>query len=244
MNLRDSLALVADEAPRMLVEIDGPGVSPDTIDPLLLLDLAAAVVSLIRGNADAMSMSLGMKGLRIVRKCAAVELDVEKFDAAQVCAQRALRQIEGHEEAPRGYADWVKRARTALERLPEGYSAQVTAGNWGKSIVVPSPPVEPLDELIAIRAEPILAGGDKTRTVQFRSSIEGKFTLRTTESIVLELGGALYRDVDIEARVSRNEDGEITGGDLVKYWKLDQGDAEALWQNWYKRVTQEPEGHS
>jgi hypothetical protein len=224
----------------VLLELNGPNVSPATVDVPSFLDLAASFFQLVKANSDEMAADLRLTGIEIIDKCAAVRARPDAVDVAKECAELALRQIGG-DAAPRGAAQHVERARAAVRALPADHCAKVLIGPWRRSIVVrPDDAIAPLDEVLAIRAEPIRAGG-KRPAVRFRSFLEEDFTLEVTAEQARALGAILYSEVEIEARISRDAEGYIDGGRLLSFEPIDEGDPRPAWLEWFKRV--QGEGH-
>lgn len=68
----------------VFVEIDGPDVSPGTIDAVVALELASAYFALLRHSAEANGEALRLEGIRVIDKCAAVAVDVRIKDLVKV----------------------------------------------------------------------------------------------------------------------------------------------------------------
>src|SRR5260221_3925629 len=56
----------------LMFELDGPGVTPESVDSLLLLRLADAWFKLVAKASEAGNIGLSFRGLRIRDKCVAV----------------------------------------------------------------------------------------------------------------------------------------------------------------------------
>lgn len=218
----------------LVLEIDGPGVSPETADAPYVLELAAAFFQLVKANANE-SGEIRLTDLRIVDKCLAVLALPDNLEFAKMCAEDALRQIaEG--EPPRGGGEYVTRARNAIKYMPSDHRAKVWVGSWRRDVVVePNVIPEPLDAVLAIRATPIRVGGSRP-AVRFRSDLEEDFTLTTSKTIACDIGKYLYKEIDIDAVVHRDSDGLIINGKLTSFEPVVTGDPRAAWIEWYRSV--------
>ena len=219
----------------VLLELDGSGVSPSTVDAPSFLRLAAAFFRLLKANADTSERPLSLNGVSIIDKCAAVAARADDPEIAQFFAAAALRQIGG-EEPPHGLQQLAEEARASVRGIGIGQRAKVIIGPWAKDVPTPPPePESPLDALLSIRAVPIRAGG-KRPAVRFASPFEDDFTLAVTEEQARELGGMLYREVEIEALVSRDSQGRVERGELRSYSLVTDGDPRPAWKEWFKNV--------
>ena len=192
----------------VLLELDGPGVSPQSVDAPAFLRLASAFFRLLKGNATASQRQLSLSSLEVIDKCVALSVGSDNPEGARVCAVEALRQIGG-EDPPRGLQQLAEEARASVRELPEGQRAKVIIGPWSHAVPAPPPaPASPLDSLLSIRAVPLRAGG-KRPAVRFMSQFEEDFTLFVTEDQARTLGSLLYNEVEIEAVISRDPAGRI-----------------------------------
>jgi len=94
---------------------------------------------------------------------------------------------------------------------------------------------EPIGELATIRARPIRAGG-VVPAVRFSADDEpADFTLPCSQQLSRELGAHLYREVEIEASITRSADGRIEGGQLMQFVVVNNDDDPAeAWERWFK----------
>jgi hypothetical protein len=216
----------------LLLEVDGPDVSPETVDPVALLDLASAFFELVRLNARGREFTL--RDLYVIDKCAAVATYPSSVELARELAEHASRQIAGDEPPTHGMVALVSRARNAMKELPRA-RVQV-GGSWARSVSRPPDSLtRRLSELISMRARVERVGGQK-RPVRFSSRSEGEFSLAATQQKTMGLGAYLYRDVEVDARIQRGPTGEITGGELLEFYPLAEDDAEQAWREWYQAV--------
>lgn len=219
----------------VVLEIDGPDVSPQTLEAPAFLELAAAFFQLLIANADDDGERLSLTDVRIIDKCVAVIARPDRFDVAHMCVTDALRQISGG-DPPKGGAVFVERTRVAVRRLAPELHAKVLLGTLHLDIVVDADAAtEPLDSILSIRATPIRIGGRRP-AVRFRSDIEEDFTLDATQDVARAVGAHLYREVDIDAMVRRAADGSILSGRLTSFEPVATGDPRPAWRAWFRSV--------
>lgn len=219
----------------ILLEVDAPGLSPANVDSVALLRLATAFLRLLLENAMRAKKTLSLEGLAVVDKCAAIRVHADDIVVAKICAAASLRQIRD-DDPPHGLQSLADEARAAARLLPGAYRAKVIVGNWSQTIPLPSASSPaPLDSLVAFRARVIRVGG-KTPAARFASDFEEDFSLRVSEEQAKELGALLYREIDLDAQVSRNSEGMIEAGRLRSYTPVDEGGAAAAWRDWFKSV--------
>lgn len=218
----------------LVLEIDGPGVHPETADVPAVLELASAFFQLVVANADEVG-GIKLTNIQIQAKCLAIAALPDRLGVAKTCAQHAIIQIAGG-EAPKGCGKYVERMRAAIIRLPTNHSVKVLAGPWRGSVVAEKlRPEEPISETISIRAIPIRIGGNRP-AVRFHCESEDEFTLTATQQKAREIGPYLYREIDIEALVQRDADGAIVGGQLVSFEPLSESDPRPAWREWFRSV--------
>jgi len=219
----------------VVLEIDGPGASPETVDAPALLEFAAAFFQLLKANADEAAEPLSLTHVQVIDKCAAVIVRPDNIALARACADEAIRQVAGS-DPPRGLGQLVNRVQAALRQLPSEQRAQVLIGPWRRHVLTePDTTAQPMDSILAIRATPIRVGG-RQPAVRFRSYLEEDFTLNTTREVARLIGTHLYREVEIEATVRRAADGTIDGGRLVSFEPVETGDPRAAWREWFRSV--------
>lgn len=225
-------------ADRLILELDGPGLEPDTVSPTRFLELAAAFFALVESNARLQDVALELKGVEILHKCVALASIPNDLRAARRMADLSRKQINGAEEPPHGLRELVERNRLAMRRLAPGEVVHVQVDRWHRAIsTVGAEPTEPLDALLAIRARPFRIGG-KLPMVRFESLLEDDFSLRVTPEMERQLAPHLRRELDIEAKVSRDRDGTISGGELLSFDPVDEdADPQTQWRTWYESVS-------
>ncbi len=230
--------LLAAPHDRLLLELDGPDLEPGTVSPTRFLELAAAFFALVEGNARAQDVPLVLRGVEILNKCVAIASVPNDLSAARRMADLSRKQISGAEEAPHGFRELIDRSRLAMRRLAPGEVVRVQVDRWSRPVSSnAAAPTEPLDAWLAIRARPFRIGG-KLPVVRFESLLEDDFSLRVTPELERLLAPHLRRELDIEARVSRDPDGTISGGELLGFEPVDEhGDPQTQWRAWYEAVS-------
>lgn len=83
--------MAADDDGHLKLEIDGPGVKPETLDPLVTLELARAYFRLLRRVAEEREVSLELTGLAIEDKSVAVLVGRERLPVARLSSKSELR---------------------------------------------------------------------------------------------------------------------------------------------------------
>ncbi len=218
----------------MVLEIDGPGVHPETADVPAVLELAAAFFQLVAANANEAG-GIKLTNIKIYDKCLAIAALPDRLDLAKTCAQYAVEQISGG-EVPKGCGKHVERARAAIIHLPTDHHVKVLVGPWHGNVVAEKQrSAEPINETISIRAIPIRIGGNRP-AVRFRCELEDEFTLMATQEQARDIGSCLYREIDIDASVQRDAEGTIVGGQLVSFERLSESDPRPAWREWFCSV--------
>jgi hypothetical protein len=92
----------------------------------------------------------------------------------------------------------------------------------------------PALELVTLRAIAVRAGG-ATPVVRFHSDRENDFSLSTDIDMARALGGHLHREVEIEAEISRNDLGVISGGRVLAFEPVESTDPIEAWDRWFEQ---------
>lgn len=218
------------------LEVDGVGVSPETVDVPAFLEAAAAFFSLVQGNAKEEHRSISLVGIQIIDKCVAIVSGSDRPDLSKFYAEKAHLQIEGKIQTPRGLTSIRERAQTAIRRMPSGMSVKLIADGWSAPVVVHTPKIEPLDSLVSFRVTLIRVTGEPYPKIRLKSKLEKKrFSLTVTKAQAQQLGPHILREIDIDARIRRDSDGHIADGRLLDFSPVDsENDASTLWRSWYR----------
>ncbi len=95
-----------------------------------------------------------------------------------------------------------------------------------------------MSSIVVLRATPIKVGG-RHPSIRFSSDFEDKeFSLSIKEDNARKIGAFLYKEVEIEATVTRNTDGTIKEGELTSFTPVEEGNPIAAWENWYEKCGQ------
>ncbi len=225
------------------IEIDGPGVSPATVDAPLALEIAAALLGFVQRTASDRDMPLTIRGLSIEDKCVAVVAHVDQGPAVREITREALGYVRGDAPAPRGTGEFVARVRAALKRLPPGQTAAVMMGRWKRRITVATETEPPAPwSRMAHRARLLRVGGQRP-TARFESKYDGEFSLSVGVDAARLLGAYLYRHLDIEARVVRDADGDIERGELIAWDAIGDEDPATAMRDWFRENAITAEEH-
>jgi hypothetical protein len=205
------------------------GFTAANADPVQVLALAAAYLESLQAIAADAGERLGIEGIELRAGSIELAFRVEKLAPIREHARELARTMTvADAPAP------VKRLRAAIARLPEHVHAEVRLGNWRAAVESGLVHDEqPLRELTTLRARLIRIGGIR-RAVRLRTGDDRDFSLEASEEQLRALGVLLYREVEIEAEVERDEHGNIDGGRLLTFALVVEGDDPAdAWQKWF-----------
>jgi hypothetical protein len=221
----------------LVLEVDGPGVSPETVDPVILLELAASFFRLVEANAEEdLAESFSLRDLYVLDKCVCFASRPTSLAEGKLFANAAAMQIAGS-EPPRGGADAAARARRIVGRLPFDQHVKVMAGGWERMIELPGSVEEPpMAERTSFRATPYRVGGKTRPTARFKARAHQDFTLHGREDLLRALARQLYLEVEIVARIRRGNDGEIETGELLSFEAVEDVDPRTAWREWFRSV--------
>lgn len=220
---------------------------PHNIDAVALLELAASFFSLLAAEAASAGAELRLDGVAIRDKCAAVVVWASDGLVARQAADQTRLVLSGASDPPKGATAQVGRFRQAAQRLdPSRFQLRAMgttdAERWQLPIVLPAERrSRPLDSFTTMRIRVERAGG-ASPAVRLSSVLErDTFTLRASERLAQEIAKHLYKEGDVEARIERGLDGEITGGQVLAFHPIDPGDLDPWvpWAQWYQSVTRE-----
>ena len=217
------------------MRLDGGGVHPHNVDPSLVLALASSYVDSLRSLALTNDLDLDLRGLQIRDRCVEIAFGVNKLATAREAAHE-VNQALASTERPRGAIGAIDRLRDALGAIPPAIRVSVAAGsNWKRSLQVrATEDASPAMEIVTLRAIPMRAGG-ATPVVRFHSDRENDFSLSTDIDMARALGGHLYREVEIEAEIARNDVGAITGGRVLSFEPVESTGPVEAWDRWFEQ---------
>jgi hypothetical protein len=215
-------------------ELEGKGLTPDTVDTLALLRLADIWFQLAVKMAEASQRRLEFHGLHVEEKCVAVRVTPSDYTVADQASERAQRVVSGREDPPYGTDMLARDMRRALRELPTEYTAGYRLKNKvHKLVVVPVPTADRPWERTELRVCPIRVGGMDPTALLASPSEPAPFTVKTSVECARVLGSVLQDEIDVVLDVVRDVDGQITDGRIVEVLPLEPGDAAPAWREWF-----------
>jgi hypothetical protein len=228
------------------IKISGKGITPKTVDSVLLLRLAEACMRLTEKVAEASRVGLSFRGLAVTKGSAAVAMTPSDLRTARVVAGRAMRIVRGDEETPQGADGVVDDVRAQLRALPRGQSASFLVGKWAAPLTAPA--LDRADdapwERTELRVRPVRVGGSgQTATATLTSGSElAPFRADLSREHARQLGALLWEDVDVELEMCRSADGRIEHARVTDVHVLGAGDPATTWRTWFAANAPEWEG--
>jgi hypothetical protein len=221
---------------RVQLTVEGPGVTPETVDSLQLLQLAEGALRLAVKVAETAKVSFTFRGLQVHRGSVAVLVTPSDARAAKFGMARALRVVEGLEDAPEGAEILVGHLRQHLRHLPPSQSAKFVAGAWSGRLTVPAAPASDQPwERIGLRVRPIRVGGagDVPRARLVSLSERAPFIVDVAREDARKIGANLYGEIDVTLDVARDAEGLIEHGKLVEIHELSDVEPVGAWRAWF-----------
>lgn len=211
---------------------DDGELTPDNADPVQVLAVAAAYLESLQAVAADSAVAFHVEGIALRTGSVELAFRVDKLATTKKLAREVAAALLEPDAPPP-----IRRLRTALSRLPTHVHAQVQVGRW-ESRVDPDPVVheQPLRELTTLRGQLIRVGG-VTPAVRLRDSEGRDFSLEASKDDLRALGTQLYREVEIEAEVERDERGEIAAGRVLGFAMVTDEDPADAWQKWFDENT-------
>jgi hypothetical protein len=230
------------ESDALKLEIDGPGVHPQTVDPLLTIELGRAYLRFLARVAEEAGLELDFKGLGIEDKCAALVFPTGNISVAERVATDAHRMLAGLQLVSHRVEASAEEFRAALRALPRGQTVAVLL----RSARLPIPDqanarLHPLRSITKLRAMLIAVGG-KQPTAKFTSKSEGTrpFTVQLADRPTAQkLGALLFKEMDVEVRVGRDPEGRIVTAELLDFRALTGADPLESWRAWFQAAAGE-----
>jgi hypothetical protein len=225
---------------RLKIELDGPGVQPETVDAQALIALAGAYFALLQKIASVdLDEELGLQGIRIEDKCVAVSTLPSNDALALAAAQHLAYAMQG--DAYGRHAGEFKALRKALDMLPSGYTARAMVGDWHQALEHTTEPLVSYPYAVTTLRVRLVRVGGTAPTAQFESGSEDdRFTLSMSEDLARQLAPLLYQELEATMTFTRDDRGKIRQGRLDSFEKLDEGNAFELWHTWFKGVEVNP----
>ena len=226
----------------MLIEIDGPGIEPATVDGRLLVLMAAAYIKLVDRCADALDGELTYTNPRVINKCAAYAWTVNDPPLAWR-ANRAARQcLSGvGVNLSHGMRADAEEVRSLVHQLGSNSRALARVGGRKIRIVDDTPAaVEGMPwEETTLWARVLMVGGRKRDHVLLQGDSEpDPFSLDVDTDTAKLLGPHLKSDIIATVEIARDADGRIEAGKLLSFELPDVPEGKDLeaWRDWFERV--------
>lgn len=225
-------------------KLDGREVTPQTVDLRALLDLAGAYFRLVAGVAKHQGapgvdlVGIEVAGGSCLLNSVADEADVLNLRSA---AGMSASYLGGTADIPRAVGPLVRAMAEAQRAFSADESADFFVGEQSFPVMSRDVPLlgEDVGALVSssesLRCEVKRVGGEHGPNVRLTSRSEARaFTLSVNKAQAVELGKWLYRDVDVEMTVRRTLAGNIVGGTLNDFQKLEHdADPLAAMNEWF-----------
>jgi hypothetical protein len=227
------------------VEIDGPGIHPDTVDPGAALGLAAAVLSALHALAKVSGREVAFTGLEVVDKCAALKTHTSDESATRRDVLELHAMLIGEKQPPKSVGRQVARILKAIDDLPDAMSAGIRVGHGGS------------DELhLTLRRARVgatryesqetlrcrLTGLDTDPPrVKVTNVLSGeKLSLKASDEQLEAFAAHLRAEFDVTAVVKRStveEDGIVLKGELLDFAIVtDEAVSLDALRTWYRKT--------
>jgi hypothetical protein len=217
-------------------KVRGAEVEPEGGDVLSTLGAATAYLELLQGVAELRREKLLFMGLRVDRGILMVELQVDEPAVARAASRDAHEYLDGRRLAPQGIRSYLAEVHRAMSRLPADQTVRVSVGDFEAEVGRPGAEQHISgSEIVELRAVVVRVGGRPAR-VAVASDVEGEFTLALSQEQAMAIARQLYREIDLSAEVSRDEDGTIVDGTVLELFALEdvEGQVEAnVWRQWF-----------
>lgn len=218
----------------MLLEVEGPGLHPETVETRAAVDLISSFMELLDKVAATQGLSLQLRGLQVADKCLQLRMETAEVLQAQQAAAELDRLLRGERVAgAKGLAEAVRRFRAAMGRFGPYASFKVAVGQWSQTLE-PREVASPLlpRTLTTLRARLIRIGVAPLKA-RFESASEAApFNLTITREQAERYAPSLGQWVDIQVSITRGPLGTITGGRVVELFPMDEGAGGSAWLDW------------
>src|SRR5258708_3070047 len=217
------------------LELDGPGVHPDTVDSAKLLALAAAYFEFLHKMASDDEMPIAFHGLALQDTFAPPRLKPDDPGYAKQLAASSASYLSGL-QAPRGLGSLVGKVLDTLRAFPREYRAKVILGPRQQDLAIPEtlqPSAFPV-ALETMRATVQRVGGAEPK-VRLKGIFDlYSFSIDVTREQAKALAEHLYREVDIAIRVTRTGDGRVAFCELREFRPVSDEDPTKALQEWFR----------
>jgi hypothetical protein len=227
---------------KIRVELNGEGVTLDTVDPLELLELSTRYLDLLLRTAADSQIPLALHGIYVEPGSARHATRVSDPKAAELANQRVLRLVSGEEKPTPALRVPTDALKATLGRLPPGHVAAVISLHRREPLIPRDVPAwRGPASITKLRANLIQVGGKEPKA-KFSSRFERNgeaFSVTVTAVKARDLARHLYDELEITLRLRRDEDGKIIEGELLDYVQVSSGNAFDAWQRWYRENASE-----
>jgi hypothetical protein len=218
-----------------LLELDGPGVSPQAVDSVRLLAFGSAYLNLLVRMASDEEAPIAFHGLAIEDKCVAIKVKPNDVEYARQLASTSAPYLSGDRLA-RGLGSHVAAVQESLRAFPKEYKAKVIVGPWTQDLFIPEtkPSADLPTAIETMRASVQRVGGSDPR-VRFKGLFDRyPFSVDISQAEAMALAPYLYRDVDIVIRVTRSADGKVAFCELMEFQPVSEDNPSEAWRGWFK----------
>lgn len=218
-----------------MIELDGPGVTPKTVDAALLLRLSSAVVEAVVKVREAEGHpTIPIAGISVEDKCVSLVLGLPAGPQGLDDNVESIDQmLRGARPAPRGAVTAINSLRGTLRKVPRDQSARVLVGASTFHLQSPQSGEAEAVSWMSFRGELFKVGGHKPRAY-LTSRFQEKVTLEVSKDQVLKLRHHVYDELDVRARVVFDGDFRIVSGRLESFVPVDASrDSFAELKRWF-----------
>jgi hypothetical protein len=220
------------QEPKIAFELHG--VTPETVNTIALLRLASSYFEHLRRIGSSKDLELNFEGLTVKNKCVQIAAKASHITAAKKAVEKQARILRLVEPAPPGTEGATESLRDQLRALQPGMHAKVVCGKWSRRLDPKSAEHVPWPrETTALRVVIVRVGGNQPSAAFLSPSERNQFVLPVTQVQARQLGGRLYSEVDIEAEIERDSEGRISGGKLIDFAIIGDGDPAEEWRAWF-----------
>jgi hypothetical protein len=222
---------------RLRMEIDGPGVTPETIDPLATLELGASYLRLLQRLAKEAEHTIAFTGLGVEDKCAALVFTPKDPRVAELLAVDADKILSGERLVAPRLNQAVDGFLAAVRALPTDHSVTVLVGTRRLLVTRERAASASVRRSITkLRATLVMVGGTKPSARLSSGSEARAFTVRVNDQAAAQrLGPHIYQELDVELELERDENGLIRDGLLLAFTPLSQAPPPAeQWRVWFQ----------
>jgi hypothetical protein len=220
------------------IALDGPGMTPETVDAPAMLRIARDYFELIQRTAEEQGRKIRLEGLYVRSGSVAIETRSTDPEAAQAATTRTRAWLAGEEAPPHGFNQPVKALLDSIVSLPEGVAVRAGGQDWEEILVVcdAPPPASDFTEQTTLRGYVREVGGDSPHVV-VDIAIEQRRGLRlliASKTMARDIARELYREAELELRLVRSGDGRILSGQLLAFKRVEDANSRRRWSEWFR----------